>query len=109
NFPKDFNIGRIARPSLQASCAVTRGAESVDGALRVEAGAQILVTCSVDNRGDGSANDTTLTASLDGGAKSSGTRTIPPGSKTSLDVLLQVPGEWSIDSEHNIVLHIDET
>ena len=108
NYTKRFQIQLAPRPRLEVSCQIAEGAETVDGQLMAEAGGQLVVRCGVDNRGDAPANDTELSASLDGAAKPSGRRTIAPGAHADLEALLQVPASFEVGSAHSIGLTISE-
>jgi hypothetical protein len=115
NAPNDwtgeFKIVAAHRPRLELACKPIRGVKlSRPDHPVVDAGAVVVVHCTLANRGEAPARAAGLTARLASEpAKSTETRDIPPGGAEAFDVLVHAPGDGELDDPLRLVVDAHET
>jgi hypothetical protein len=107
----DFKIVSAHRPRLELACKPTRGVRlgRPDHPV-VDAGAVVVVHCTLANRGDAPAHAAGLTARLASEpAKSTETRDIAPGGAQTFDLLLHAPTTGKPDDRLLLSVEAHET
>ena len=98
--------GRVA--ALRLSCGIAKGATGSGTSWVADAGATLLVRCTLLNAGRATARNATFSASLGGTTRSTPKKHLRPKGKTSAGLLLRVPANGTTGQRYKLVVSATE-